>query len=93
MISRIFKYIEKLRNENQCNQELKSTTTQHALRDIVRHKKGKELEKLLSDLIIFAEGYNNLKKSGDITYTESHQRITFKPNNTFIIENYNLSNP
>lgn len=89
MLSKLFEYFEQCSVDNHNSTQHKLLLTSFALNDIVGNKCGKELDKLVTDLITFAGGYNLVKQQSEVMQTRDH-KITFHKNNTYTIEPLHL---
>ncbi|MGI2139785.1 hypothetical protein [Shewanella baltica] len=85
MLSKLTDLLQSWADEEFHSNACKLIRTKHAIKDLVGNKRNTELEKSLTDMIIFAENFKLLKSSGEPLALDLHHEVTFHPDNSFTV--------
>lgn len=90
MISKLFEYFDNCTTQRYTDNQHKLLLTRYALEDLTKHKRGKELDKCISDLITFADGLKEVKAAKEPVILGLNHQVTFNNDNTYTIQSTNL---
>lgn len=81
----IAKLLQQWSDDNYHSNACKQVIAKHAMKDLIGNKRNAELEKQLTDMILFADNFNLLKSSGEPIMIDLHHEVTFHRNNSFTV--------